>query len=347
MRLSQCTFLSNLPVLIPAVLLGLLLFTALSNPCLAVDNETQVYISLPPDPVTGMMSSATATIVPEPPVTNADVSRATRRFAPDIVIQPPEWSANKYYVWKIVFLLYPSIDMTQVVSGVTSHFTYTMTSSEIVDARLAMDSAVQGIRIGSNNEAKPLLTTVIVGRTLTSLAKFGADIYWPDCSITSPELITYAQGVMDSAIVYWPSTNSTTSQHVNNPYWGLSYGTPQSWTYGVGYSTIANIISPNHPAYYPGEVFIHEWLHPTSDFYYQVKGYAVPNLDGAGNYKPCSTCANYTSNYGDGWMSFYRDLMRGTVWDPASSSWKGITPSAWQSGTPTNTMMTDCRLFDE
>ena len=264
--------------------------------------------------------------------------RAVGRFAEDVVIPPADRGREDTgYVWRIVFLIYPSIDMDQTVSGVTTHFTYTLSQAEINEARQAMDGAVTGIFTGSNGEAKPVVTTVIVGRTLTSLAKFGADVYWPDCSITAPELLVYGMGRNDSAVVYWPAWNHGTGAHINNPYWGLSYGSPAGWTYNVGYSTVSNVTSPVVGGYYPGEVIVHEWLHPTTDFYHTAKGYTVPNLDGAGNYRPCPACANYAYVSGDGWMPFYRDIMRGTVWDPATSTWMGVPPAAWRSGTPTNT----------
>lgn len=300
--------------------------------------QAKLYLTLPPDPVSHAWRSGETTVpvgvLPEPDAVRR--ARNMSRFAPDTVRTrtPPPGHA---YVWRVVLLIYPSIDIEQTVGGVTSRFTHTLSAAEISEVETAFESMVTGIHEGSNHEARIQSTVVVVGRTLTSLASFGADIYWPDAAVTAPELIAYcADGKADSALVYWPAKNHTTQAAVNNPYWGLSYGAPASYTYGVGYSTVSNVLSPMQSGYYPGEVMIHEWMHPTTDYYHVVWGFAVPNLDSAGSYRPCPACANYALVPGDGWMAFYRDILRGTVWNPAEGRYEGLPPAAWRSGTPTN-----------
>ncbi|MGI8906776.1 MAG: hypothetical protein ACR2IE_09835 [Candidatus Sumerlaeaceae bacterium] len=310
--------------------------TAVAAP--SSESTTTLYLTLPPDPVTNVWRTDKTTVPTTALPSSATIQhqKNTARFAPD-TIKPKAAPAGYGYVWRVVLLIYPSIDCDQTVSGVTTHFTYTMSAAEIAEAETAFDNMIIGIRDGSNNEARIQPTVIIVGRALTALAKFGADVHWPDASITSPELTTYcAGGKADSALVYWPAKNRTTNAAINNPYWGLSYGSPTSYTYNVGYSTVSNISSPMVVGYYPGEVMIHEWMHPTTDYYHVVWGYNVPNLDSAGSYKPCPTCANYAYVSGDGWMPFYRDFLRGTVWNPSASRYEGVPPAAWRSGTPTN-----------
>lgn len=313
-----------------------ILFAATSAGATTPETAT-LHLTLPPDPLTHEWRTGQAEVAVPPPTTAREAARMPQaRFAPDqVTVQAPPPGTK--YVWQVVLLIYPSIDCNQTVSGVTTHFTYTMTSAEIAEAQTAGAGMKTGIEQGSGGDARIKLTTVVVGRSLTSLSTFGADIHWPAPTNTSTELITYCSGgKADSAMIYWPSRNPSTGAGINNPYWGLSYGAPASYTYNVGYSTVANITSPIRSDYYPGEVMIHEWLHPTTDYYHTVWGAVVPNLDGAGNYRPLPSSPNYAYVYGDGWMPFYRDIMKGTVWNPATSHFEGLGTGAWNAGTPTN-----------
>lgn len=240
--------------------------------------------------------------------------------------------------WKIVFLIYPSVDVEYSAKGTTHTFKYEMMQNEIDEATTAMASAIAAIPRGAGGEARArLTTTVIVGRTLPKLAPCcgtTTTFYWPDAQITAPELVQYARGHSDSVIVYWPAKNHTTKASVLNPHWGLSYGKPENYTYNVGYSTVSNIVSPLDRRYHPGEVFVHEWLHPVSD-YYQVKGFSVPNVDHSTSYCQCVIrCDPYLHIGGKGLMAFYQDLMTGTTREPTSPQCIGLTQNAWCSGTP-------------
>lgn len=314
----------------------------------AAAEEATLRVTLAPDGSTERWRSGLVQ-VEIPPVVDAAAAQARRqhrRFAEDDVTEPQGWRSANPYVWKMVYLIYPSIDAPITVDSVTTQFTYTFTSAEMNEAYAARDGMIAGILTGSNGEARPIVSTVVVGRTLTQLASFGADYHWPDPAITAPELVEYAQGVADSVVIYWPARDPVGGYTVKT-FWGLAYGRPEWWTYDVGYSTVASVVSPIHPGYYPGEVMIHEWLHPTSDYYDFVKGYPVPNLDAGHTYRPCPACAPYEYVHGDGWMAYYRDYMQGSVWSAANSRYEGIPPAAWRSGTPTNQMsVREWELFE-
>lgn len=316
-------------------LLALLLF--LVPAALIQAREIALYATLPPEPGSTAWHASSILVKAPESLPSVVETEAAARFGPDFVTtsSPPPGTV---YAWRVVLLIYPRLDIRQTVGSVKSRVVCSMTRSQIADIKTAFQSFETGVTSGSDNNARILRTTVQVGRKLTTLAKLGDDIYWPDCTVTAPELGKYcSNGRADSVIVYWPSRKRYYSEAgVNNPYWGLSYGAPMESTFGVGYSTVADVCSPLHPDFYPGEVLIHEWMHPTGGFYQSVYGFNVPNLDGAGDYSPSPGAPHYAYIQGDGWMSFYRDYLKGTVWNPAETRFEGLTPDAWNSGTPTN-----------
>ncbi len=44
----------------------------------------------------------------------------------------------------------------------------------------------------------------------------------------------------------------------------------------------------------------------------------------------------YSHSNTEGWMHYYRDLMRGKVWEPKKSKYTGITKTAWFHATPSS-----------
>lgn len=249
-----------------------------------------------------------------------------------IRIAPPEVPN----VWKMVLLIYPAIDCETTLAGIRSRFSYTMTDDEISRACSAMAAAARAVHDASNHEVCLQVSEVVVSRVLTELERGGDDeYYWPSPAVTAPELLAYcARGQADSAMVYWPAKNPATGERLNFPYWGMAWGAPDSWTCHVGYSTVSNVLAPDVEGCVPGEVFVHEWLHPTGAYFEKTWGAVLPDLDGSANYRPCPACPAYSRDPENGYMSFYRDYMRGTVWNPRASRYEGITPSMWRRGSP-------------
>ncbi len=261
---------------------------------------------------------------------------AQSRFATDavsVIAAPRPGHAN---IWKLVLLIYPRIDCETTKDGVSSRFSYTMPDEEIDRASRAMVSAADAIFEASEGHVCLEVVRVIEGRVLTHLSKLeGDDCFWPSPQITALELLAYcANGQADCAMVFWAARNEQTGESVNFPYWGMACQQIDESSYHVGYSTVSNVMAPDCTGFAPGEVFIHEWLHPTGAYFTQRWGALVPDLDGSGKYRPCPTCPNYAYDAQTGYMAFYRDYLRGRVWNPAASRYEGITPSDWRRESP-------------
>jgi len=234
--------------------------------------------------------------------------------------QPPA------YAWKTLVLMYCQTDVTYTWEGQTYHLATEMNDDDILRAWQVITQFPKTISEWSGGNGHIVQTIVYPDRPIQSLSDlWGGEGYWVSPSDIEPELDTYASpGTYDSIIVIW--RNDEGGIHVPMAgAWGLSLS-PSSWANGAGYSLVN--IPHSHgswPSTQPSEeVFVHEWNHQTTGFY-GAQGYPMPDIDRAGDY-------GYEPENGS-WRAFLSDVMQGRVWD--GSAYIGITPSIWQSGTPT------------
>lgn len=177
------------------------------------------------------------------------------------------------------------------------------------------------ILTGACAEGAAAVKTTIVHcpKPLTSLTKYGDNLWWPSPNDTKPE------AGYDSIFVLWPQNEGPS--HVPCGGWGLAIG-PSPWTAGATYAAVANAPHQHWKNEGPGEVWMHEWLHGVCD---HVKAHGadlpVPDADGGGTH-------GYKRHPKRGWCDYYRDLMTGRV------QGKGITRRDWAIGPPPR--MTPC-----
>jgi uncharacterized repeat protein (TIGR02543 family) len=221
-----------------------------------------------------------------------------------------------------LLLIYPNTDVDYINNGVTQHYTGSM-SEEFKNTIIAAFENLPALIEDGSGPANVSSTYNIVeiSRPVTQLTYLGGNDYWLSPEDIDSDLKQYAPECMyDSVSIIW--NNGPISA-----YWGLGGVFINNMT-----STYSSLIagqqwwwSGNEAA---GGPFLHEWLHGVCRFYSSL-GYPMPegDADGAGNH-------GYVYSQTEGWMSYYRDLMQGHVWEPNLSIYTGITEEAWDKGTP-------------
>jgi hypothetical protein len=228
--------------------------------------------------------------------------------------------------WKALFLIYKNTDVTYTWQGKTQHVVGSMTASSMSATKTMLIRMPSAISSWSGRNAAMTQTFVYPSRTLTTLTPLGGNGYWVSPTDVKAEIDKYAPtGRYDSVFVIWRNDNG---KGITVPFnTGLSVG-PSTWSNGAGYSQVDD---PDNNAawggYYPYELFIHEWTHQTTDFYFH-KGYSMPNIDNMTSY-------GYAADPKTGsWQKALSAIMQGKVLDNSTGKYVGITAAAWKRGTP-------------
>jgi hypothetical protein len=178
------------------------------------------------------------------------------------------------------------------------------------------------IKDGSLDFVSSTCDIIEISRPITQITQLSGNNYCLSDQDIQTELNLYApKGKYDSVHVVWN----------NGPidaYFGLGGSFVNSGTTTFSSFIVAQEYFWTGLGENFGEPFLHEWLHGVCRFYASL-GYPMPAYDADG-----ATQHGYTKSPTDGWMGYYRDIMRGQVWEPALSRYTGITNEAWGSGTP-------------
>ena len=229
--------------------------------------------------------------------------------------------------WKVLVLVYRQTSLDFVgAGGETRHLEATMSPSmeALVLKTVPTPSLVAN---WSSGVAAQRQTVVYPPRPLTSLSPLGDGAYWVGPGDVAADLDVYAPpGTYDSVLVLWQPWDA--DDHVPSWGWGLglSAGPPSN---GAAYATIT--VPPSDRSSwittmpFPGEVYLHEWLHGVID-YHHAHGAQVPDLHNTGYF-------GYSSD-DNSWRSWYSDLMQRHVPDPHGGAAVGIDYRVWQAGTP-------------
>ena len=229
--------------------------------------------------------------------------------------------------WKVLVLVYRQTSLDFVgADGETRHLEATMSPSR--EALVLRTVPTPGLVANwSSGVAAHRQTVVYPTRPLTSLSPLGNGAYWVGPGDVAAELDAYAPpGTYDSVLVLWQPWD--TDDYVPSWGWGLGLSAgPHS--NGAAYATIT--VPPSDRSWwvtnmeFPGEVYLHEWLHGVID-YHHAHGAQVPDLHNNAYF-------DYSDDDGS-WRRWYTDLMQRHVRDPRSGAAVGIDYRVWQAGTP-------------
>lgn len=229
--------------------------------------------------------------------------------------------------WKVLVMVYRQTNLEFVdASGKERHLGATMsaaTESVMVGAVKTMPKLT---RQWSSGVAAQQMTVVRPTTTLTRLTALGGGAYWLAPEDIAADIALYAPASSyDSIMVIWQPWDA--DDHVPSVGWGLAWpASPAS--NGSSYSTITVPPAGNNSwitgRTYPGEPFMHEWLHGVID-HYASHGSDTPALHADATY-------GYVAQGGT-WSRWYGDLMQGHVKDPSSGGYLGLSYLDWRSGT--------------
>lgn len=229
--------------------------------------------------------------------------------------------------WKVLVLVYQETNLDYVdASGAMHHLEATMSPSmEALVLKTVPTPAL--VANWSSGVAAQSQTVVHSPRPLTSLSPLGNGAYWVGPGDVATELDLYAPtGAYDSVLVLWQPWDA--DDYV--PSWGWGLGLSASpHSNGAAYATIT--VPPSDRPWwvttmdFPGEVYLHEWLHGVID-YHHAHGAQVADLHNNAYF-------DYADDDGS-WRRWYSDLMQRHVRDPISGAADGIDYRVWQAGTP-------------
>ena len=171
---------------------------------------------------------------------------------------------------------------------------------------------------GSQGVVSSTYQIIEISHPVTKITSYPEGYYWLSPTDIAEDLELYAAvGIYDSVHVVWYSGPIKVN-------WGMG-----GIFINKGTTTFSSIIA-GQVSWYDSthQVFLHEWLHGVCAFYANL-GYPMPALTADGG---PSHGYNWTST--EGLMQYYRDLMRGLVWEPTLSEYTGITKQAWTQATP-------------
>ncbi|MEX2546373.1 MAG: hypothetical protein WD830_01130 [Chloroflexota bacterium] len=159
------------------------------------------------------------------------------------------------------------------------------------------------------------------------LTALGDGAYWVGPWDVAADLALYAPPLTyDSVVVLWQPWDE--DDYVQSWGWGLGLAAGP-YSNGLAYATIT--APPPDATWwvtsmpFPGEVYLHEWLHGVID-YHTAHGAQLPDLHGNATY-------GYVDE-GGSWRRWYSDLMQQHLRDPLSGAWVGINYRVWKAGTP-------------
>ena len=229
-------------------------------------------------------------------------------------------TSSSVCTYRHLLLIYPNTDVAYVENGTARTFKGNMSAelkTTIIDAFKNLPNL---IRNGSDDIVNSTIQIMEISHPITKIAALGSDFYWLNPMCIEEDLELYAPpGAYDSVHVVWHSG---------------AYSGPKAY-FGMGgvfinndTTTFDSIIGGEAwwwtglgEAF--GEPFLHEWLHGVCRFYSKL-GYQMPEGDADG-----ATSHGYSKSSTEGWMPYYRDLMRGHVWEPKVAAFTGITMEAW------------------
>jgi hypothetical protein len=232
-------------------------------------------------------------------------------------------------VYHHLLMVYPNTENAQFVdkNGVTRTFSAHMSDSLKTTVVNAFKNLPNLISDGSGGVVSSVYDIVEIPTPVTQITYLGIPgYYWFSVRDAEPDLKTYApKGKYDSVHVLWDA--GCCGNGVDS-FWGLG-----GLLINDNTTTISTLITGEDWWWTSigealGEPFLHEWLHGVSN-YYRTFGYTMPDRDADG-----ADLHGYVKSHTDGWMSYYRDLMQGKVWEPSLSKYTGITAEAWHRGTP-------------
>lgn len=229
--------------------------------------------------------------------------------------------------WKVLVLVYRQTNLDYVTaSGEERHLEATM-SPAMEALVLKTVPTPKLVASWSSGLAAQSQTVVHPTRPLTSLSPLGDGAYWVGPGDVAAELDLYApSGSYDSVLVLWQPWDA--DDQVASWGWGLGLS-PGPHSNGAAYATIT--VPPSDRSWwvttmeYPGEVYLHEWLHGVID-YHHAHGAQVADLHNNAYF-------DYSDDDGS-WRRWYSDLMQRHVPDPISGAADGIGYRVWQAGTP-------------
>jgi len=221
-----------------------------------------------------------------------------------------------------LLMVYPNTDVVYTKNGKTEKYTGTMSDNLKTTVVNAFLNLPQLIEDGSANMVSSVCDVIEIPHPITKITNIQGNYSWLSYQNIQDDLQVYApKAKYDSVHVVWNSGPI-------DAYWGLG---------GVfindGTTTFSSLIAGQEWWWMSegedfGEPFLHEWLHGVCRFYANL-GYLMPEEDADG-----AESHGYTKSPTEGWMSYYRDLMRGKVWEPKVSAYTGITKEAWSERTP-------------
>ncbi len=229
--------------------------------------------------------------------------------------------------WKVLVLVYRQTNLDFVdPSGKSRHLSATMspsTESMMVGAVKTMPKLT---RQWSSGLAAQAMTVVRPATTLTKLTALGGGAYWLAPEDIAADVALYAPPwSYDSIMVIWQPWD--TEDSVSSVGWGLAWPASQA-SNGSAYATVTVPQAGNNSwvtgLTYPGEPFMHEWLHGVID-YYASHGSSTPALHADATY-------GYVAQ-GGSWSRWYGDLMQQHIADPLNGGVVGISYLDWRSGT--------------
>ena len=231
-------------------------------------------------------------------------------------------SAQPMSTYNQLLLIYPNSDVIYFKGSVAQRFKGSMGTELKTTVINAFKNLPNLIKDGSADAVSSTYAIVEIQNPITQISTYGDDAYWLSPANIQDDLKLYApQGQYDSVHVVWNSGPINTPFGLGGAFINDNTATFDSmiagqdwWWIGAGEAF--------------GEPFLHEWLVGVCNFYQQL-GFEMPkgNADGAASH-------GYSKSSTEGWMAYYRDLMRGKVFEPAKIRNTGIAQQAWVIGTP-------------
>jgi len=222
------------------------------------------------------------------------------------------FKTGKIAKWKVLWLVYDSLDVTVTVNGTPTDFTTNLSEKSKKIIAEAAEYFEKRIEKDAYGLVDIEIDYVISPNKVTDVSSYGSKSYWIAPDNIRDDLDFYAPiGKYDSIIV------STEQGGIpRDEYWGLTYPTkPLASANYAGYSYIAI-----NEQWDNTEVYIHEWLHQLEGYF----GSPFPGADNMGGY-------GYTNM-----STYYTDILQNKVYDSVLGKYVGISSEMWNSS-PTKT----------
>jgi uncharacterized protein len=221
-----------------------------------------------------------------------------------------------------LLIIYPNTNLSYLEGGVEKTYTGSMTEELKGNIINAFKHLPNLIKDASENIVSSTYSIVEIQNPVTHISALTDDFYWLSNEDISNYLKLFApKGLYDSVYVVWNGGPIKTPRGAGGFFINEGTTTFESLVAGqTSWWTEAG------EAF--GEPLLHEWLHGVCAFY-QQHGFAMPDGDADG-----AESHGYTRSATEGWMTYYRDLMRGEVWEPRFSRNTGISINAWAYGSP-------------